>query len=205
MTLAPAEHASWRANVETPPPPCTSTVSPGLIDGRLEQRVPGCDACTWERRSLFERIACRNLHPGAFGQHDFFGEHAIERSPEGAGVVLFRKRAVDPRGKERRGDSIAGREALYAAADFDHFAGAVGCWNDPPCPLLRSASDHQVAIVQRYRSHADAHVSGTDIRPGTVNELQRVEAVFRMELECFHGAIVSSGRFTARDRYRDRS
>ena len=66
--------------------------------------------------------------------------------------------------------------------------------NDPPCPLLRSASDHQVAIVQRYRSHADAHVSGTDIRPGTVNQLQRVEAVFRMELECFHGAIVSSGR-----------
>ena len=73
--------------------------------------------------------------------------------------------AVDPRGKERRGDAIADREALHVAADLDDLAGAVGCWNDPLGPLLRSARDHQVAIVQRYRSHADAHVAGADIRP----------------------------------------
>jgi hypothetical protein len=31
MTRAPAALANWSANTETPPLPCTSTVSPGLM------------------------------------------------------------------------------------------------------------------------------------------------------------------------------
>ena len=154
--------------------------------GGFEQRVPRGNARTGQRRSLFERVARRNLHPRPLGQHDFFREHAVERSAKGVGMVLFRERAVEPRRKERRRDAIADREPLHAAADFDHLAGAVRCRHDSLRALLRSASDHQVAIVQRHRAHADAHIAGPDARPWAVDQFQRVEAVFRMELECFH-------------------
>src|SRR5262245_23270979 len=100
--------------------------------------------------------------------------------------MFFFERAVEPRREKRRCDAIADRETFYAAADLDDVSGTVGCRHDSLCALLRSSGDHDVPIIQRHRAHPDTNVAGTDARRLAIDQLQRVETVLRMKVECFH-------------------
>ena len=187
MTVAPIAFASWRAKIETPPVPSTSTTSPALSPPsttRARQAVSpavvSVAASAWLKPSR-----CPG-EPGRRPHHDLAGV-AVDPIAGHGREVGDRGRAVLPAREEAGDDVVAGLELGHALAHRLDHAGAVGHRDAPVRRRHPSAHDAIVVVVERARVEPDPDLAGArGAGIGHVDQLQPVEPAGRAEYDALH-------------------
>ena len=107
ITRAPNIWANCSAKIETPPEPCTSTMSPALM---LPISTSACQAVTPAQGSVAPSSkleAGGQLHHAVLLQHGELGQHAVDGAAHGRGLRRLVDRAADPLLHEAAGDPVA--------------------------------------------------------------------------------------------------
>ena len=103
ITRAPARRANWSAKSETPPVPCTSTVSPGVTALADHQGMPGRDRGAGQGGRLLVRQVVGDGDQALLREDPRLGQHAVDRAAEGRGGASL-------------GDLAASQPGMKAAA-----------------------------------------------------------------------------------------
>ncbi len=157
MTRAPAARANCSANIETPPVPSTSTLSPGRIG--LPATMRPCHAVTAAQAS--DAPSSKLIQDGSATSPSscrtiIFRQHAVDRGgTEGAAGPRL---AFDPDLEKGRRDAVARLEAGDALPHRQDFAGPIG-QRDDGLGSGRTGIDalHHSQIAKIQRGRADAH------------------------------------------------
>ncbi len=171
ITRAPNILANCSAKIDTPPVPCTSTVSPAM---RRPCSTSACHAVTpaqGKRRAFLIREIVRQLHRAVFLQHDIFRQHAINAAAQRIAAAVRRRDTRRPALIEIPGNTIADFHTRDAWSHLNDFARAVRQRNEirlgsgPIAPQRNGI----VAVVQRTGRDLDQYLPVARLRLRQVN------------------------------------
>ena len=130
------------------------------------QRDPGGHCGTRQRRRLLERQVARHRHGGFFIDDRVLRQHAVQIGAEPVRQVIRLDRPAKPARVKAGNDPVADHEPVRASAEPDDFAGAVAERHDPEPGRAPAAAfeHHQVAIIERRRTHPDQDFPGSGLR-----------------------------------------
>ena len=187
MARMPVAWANCKPKIETPPVPCSSTVSPALS---LACSIMACQAVTPAQGSVApsskERFAGIFTTPSS-SSSAYSASMPSMPPPSALAWTSGADFAAGPALKKIAGDAVAGLDSGDAGANFDHLAGAVRQRNDllPHWHAIAAADDAEIAEIERAGAYFDQYLAMAGLwRIGPLDSRQRIR--FRRRSSAIH-------------------
>ena len=170
--------ANCNPKIDTPPVPCSRTVSPAFS---LACSIIACQTVTAAQGSVAPSSSdrCGGIFTAPSSSSTTYSrKHAVDAAAQRALVRVGCRLAATPALKEVAGDAIADLHPADARTDFDHFAGAVRQRNKifTHCHAIAAAHNGEIAEIERAGSHLHEDLAMCGLWLGTFDLYQRVDA-----------------------------